>query len=72
MSARDTDNLPGEVKKQIGDAFPRNLEPTELLRTLKTVIDLYYSEAERLDQKLGMDRASRLKVTVRENLSVFS
>ena len=53
MSARDTDNLPGEVKKQIGDAFPRNLEPTELLRTLKTVIDLYYSEAERLDQKRG-------------------
>jgi hypothetical protein len=47
------------VKKQIGDAFPRNLEPTELLRTLKTVVDLYYNEAERLDQKRGMDRASR-------------
>ena len=59
MSERDTDNLPGEVKKQIGDAFPRNLEPTELLRTLKTVVDLYYNEAERLDQKRGMDRASR-------------
>lgn len=72
MSARDTDNLPGEVKKQIDDVFPRNLEPPELLRKLKTVVDLYYSEAERLDQKLGMDRASRLKVTVRENLSVFS
>jgi len=47
------------VKKQIGDAFLMNLEPTELLETLKTVVDLYYNEAERLDQKRGMDRASR-------------
>ena len=62
MSARDTDNLTGEVKKQIGDVFPRNLEPLERARlgTLKTVVDLYYSEAERLDQKLGMDKASRM------------
>ena len=54
----DTGSRERILNERARDAFPRNLEPTELLRTLKTVVDLYYNEAERLDQKRGMDRAS--------------
>jgi len=68
----ETDRLPEEVKKRIVDAFPVSMEPAELLRALKAVVEVYYDEAERVDAKLGMDRAPRLRDAVREYLSAFS
>ena len=55
-----------------GEAFPRSLDPAELLRALKATVDVYYGEAENLDVKLGMDRAPRLRAAMSEYLSAFS
>ena len=68
----DADLLPEEVRRRIGEAFPRNLDPAELFRALKATVDVYYGEAGNLDVKLGMDRAPRLRVAIAEYLSAFS
>jgi hypothetical protein len=68
----DTDRLPEEVRRRIGEALPRSLDPAELLRALKTTVDVYYGEAGNLDVKLGMDRAPRLRAAMSEYLSAFS
>jgi peptide subunit release factor 1 (eRF1) len=68
----ETDRLPEEVKKRIIDAFPASMEPTELLRALRAVVDLHYDETELVDSKLGMDRVLHLGVAMREYLSAFN
>jgi len=68
----DTDRLPEEVRRRIGEALPRSLDPAELLRALKATVDIYYGEAENLDARLGMDRAPRLRAAMAEYLSAFS
>ena len=68
----DADLLPEEVRRRIGEAFPRSLDPAELLRALKATVDVYYGEAGNLDVNLGMDRAPRLRVVMSEYLSAFS
>jgi len=68
----ETDKPPDEIKKRIVDASPVSMEPAELLRALKTVVEVYYDEAEMVDAKLGMDRAPRLRDALREYLSAFS
>lgn len=69
---KDTDLLPDEVRRRIGEALPRSLNPAELLRALKATVDVYYGEAENLDVKLGMDRAPSLRAAMAEYLSAFS
>ena len=68
----DADLLPEEVRRRIGEAFPRSLDPAELLRALKATVDVYYGEAENLDVRLGMDRAPHLRAAMSEYLSAFS
>ncbi len=67
----ETDRLPEEVKKRIIDSFPASVEPAEQLRALRAVVELYYDEAEKLDNKLGMDRVLRLGAAMRDYLSAF-
>ena len=67
----ETDKLPEEVKKRIADAFPASMEPTEQLRALRAVVDLYYDEAERTDKELGVERVPRLRAAMSDYLSAF-
>ena len=48
-----------------------SFDPPELLRALKAVVDTYYSEAEVLDEKHGLKKASTLARAVEVNLMIM-
>jgi predicted nucleotidyltransferase len=69
---KEADKLPEEVKKKIINSIPANTKPVEQLRALRTVVNLYYEEAEKLDRKLGMQRTKKLQAAMKEYLTKFS
>lgn len=68
----DADKLPDEKKQRVLQTYPKSFDPAELLRTLKAVVEVYYSEAEVLDEKHGLKKASSLYYSMKEYLEAFN
>ena len=68
----DADRLPDEKKQRVRQTYPMSFDPPELLRALRAVVDTYYSEAEVLDEKHGLKKASTLSSSMKEYLKAFN
>jgi hypothetical protein len=49
-----------------------NLSARELLRVIKVIVEAYYSEAQILDKRYELKRASKLAMSMKEYLKAFN